>query len=55
MPEYDTPDMPILPSDHFCLAAQLMTSTVSFYSRLLKVCHLPCEKPVPRTSTTTWV
>ncbi|SLH86300.1 Uncharacterised protein [Mycobacteroides abscessus subsp. abscessus] len=47
--------MPIRPLDHGWRAAQSITSTVSCCSRSRSMSHSPCEKPVPRTSTTSWV
>ena len=53
--EYDQPAIPMLPLLQLCAAAQSMTSMESRCSRSPRICQRPCEAPVPRTSTTSWV
>src|SRR4051812_27164525 len=50
---YEAPCRPILPSLHGCLRAHATTSGPSSCSLGPKESQLPCEPPVPRTSTTT--
>ncbi len=47
--------MPTVPSFHGWRLTQSITSPLSCRSRAPNTCQIPWEKPVPRTSTTTWV